>query len=245
MKKANKISSFWIILKSMGITVYFSLRCIYQSYRTKSLSESDRIIHDWAKNLLDCVNLSYQVYNPHQVEPTPNKAWIIMSNHASLYDIPLIFMALPHSTIRMIAKKELFRVPIWGHAMKATGFIAIDRKNSAQAIEDLKLAKQQMEEKGIIPWIAPEGTRSRDGKLNIFKKGGFMLALQTNAIIIPIGIRGAGKILPPDTLNFHLDEKVEIHIGRPIDTTQYSIETRKELIKAVREEIKTAAAVND
>lgn len=240
MRSTNKIHSLWIMIKSTVVTVHFSTICLYQAYRQKAPEEINHSIRSWAKGLLSAIKLSYRVYNPHDVTPTPHKAWVIMSNHASLYDIPLIFMALP-GNIRMVAKKELFKVPVWGHAMKATKFIAIDRQNSAQAMEDLKLAKKQMEEDSVIPWIAPEGTRSRDGKLGVFKKGGFMLALQTNATIIPVGIRGSGKILPPDTFNFNLDEEVEIHIGEPIDTSEYSIKTRNELVKRVRDEIKALA----
>jgi 1-acyl-sn-glycerol-3-phosphate acyltransferase len=167
-----------------------------------------------------------------------------MSNHSSLYDIPLIFMALP-GNIRMVTKKELFDIPVWGHAMKACKFIAIDRKNSTQAIEDLKIAQKQMEEEGVIPWVSPEGTRSRDGKLNPFKAGGFFLALQTNAIIIPVGIRGARDILPAKTLDVCLHANVEVHIGEPIDTSEYSIQTRKALIHTVRESIKSLADITE
>lgn len=244
MKSINKIHSLWIILKSIGVTIYFSSICVYQCYRKRPLSDIDHTIRSWAKGMLSAIKLSYQICNPDSVALVPHRAYIIMSNHTSLYDIPLIFMAFP-GNIRMVAKKELFNVPIWGHAMKASKFISIDRKNSAQAVEDLKIAKTQMEEESVVPWIAPEGTRSLDGKLNPFKAGGFLLALQTNAIIIPVGIRGAGKILPPKTLNFCLDEKVEVHIGKPIDTNQYSVKTRRELIKAVRESILSLANIEE
>jgi 1-acyl-sn-glycerol-3-phosphate acyltransferase len=244
MKNISKIHSLWIILKSIGATIWLSLLCIYLCYRKKSIPEIDRALRAWAKGLLSIIKLSYKIYNPEQVNLAPHRAYILMSNHASLYDIPLIFMALP-GNIRMVAKKELFNVPIWGHAMKACKFISIDRKNSAQAIEDLKIAKKQMEEENVILWIAPEGTRSLDGKLNPFKAGGFLLALQTNAIIIPIGIRGAGKILPPKTLNFCLDAKVEVHVGKPIDTSEYSVKTRRELIKKVRESILSLANIEE
>jgi 1-acyl-sn-glycerol-3-phosphate acyltransferase len=164
-----------------------------------------------------------------------------MSNHASLYDIPLIYAALPGS-IRMIAKKELFRIPLWGYTTKKIEVLSIDRSNSAQAKLDLNYAKEKMRS-GIVLWIAPEGTRSRHGKLNSFKKGGFILALETGATIIPVGIRGSDKILPPGTWHFGLNQKVEIHIGEPIDSTQYTLATRNEFIATVRQSILKAADV--
>src|SRR5262249_4599437 len=137
-------------------------------------------------------------------------------------------------------KKELMRVPIWGLAMKRADFIFVDRENRTQAMRDLVVAKEKMMT-GIAIWMAPEGTRSKNGKLNVFKKGGFMLALETGAIILPVGIRGAEKILPAKTLKFTLNQQVEVHVGKPIDTRNYTVKTRNELIKAVRQNIAEAA----
>ncbi len=240
MKKANKLQSLWITIRSCCWTIWLSLVTIYLSY-FGTPERIDKLLFNWSRGLLKIVKLSYRVFNPYQVSFEPNKAYIIMSNHASLYDIPIIFVSIP-GRIRMIAKKELFRVPIWGRALKEAEFIMIDRENSAQAIADLAVAKQKMEN-GVAIWVAPEGTRSRDGKLHIFKKGAFMLALQTGATIIPVGIRGAGKVLPPKTLQYTLGEQVEVHIGKPIDTQQYTRENRNELIRAVRQSIAEAAAV--
>jgi len=162
-----------------------------------------------------------------------------MSNHSSLYDIPLIIQALP-GDIRMMTKKELVRVPLWGTAIKHCEFAAISRADGKQVTRDLKYAKRLLES-GIVLWIAPEGTRSKSGGLNIFKKGGFLLARQAKAMIIPVGIRGIGKVLPAKTLDFSLGECVEVHIGKPIDTTQYAPAQRDKLIEDVRVAIKQAA----
>ena len=89
---------------------------------------------------------------------------------------------------------------------------------------------------GIIPWIAPEGTRTRTGEMQPFKKGGFILAIQTEATIIPMGIRGSDKILPPDTWAFHANQKVEIHIGEPVNPKDYA--NAQELMAAVEKKVK-------
>ncbi len=237
MATANKIQIFWIMTQSVCITIRYSIISLYLSI-FGNRQDMDKTIHNWAGSILAPLKVNYKVYNPYQVKLLPNHPYILMSNHASHYDIPLIFMAVPGS-IRMIAKKELFRIPLWGYAIKRAEFLAIDRNNPQQAIKDLEIVKDKMHS-GIIPWVAPEGTRSRDGKLNLFKKGAFMLALQTNATIIPIGIRGSAKILPADTWNFSMGQDVEIYINPPIASTDYTIATRNELLKVVRQSIAEA-----
>ncbi|HEY9900085.1 MAG TPA: lysophospholipid acyltransferase family protein [Pantanalinema sp.] len=165
----------------------------------------------------------------------PDQAYLYMSNHESLMDIPLIFATAPRAP-RMVAKAELFKVPIWGPALKVAGFIPVDRKNRSQALASLKEGGAQMTE-GTNVWIAPEGTRSRDGSLLPFKKGGFMLALQTGAKIVPVGIVGARDIIRPKSFKAYLDQKVTVRYGDPIDAASYGLERRNELMADVRNEI--------
>lgn len=180
---------------------------------------TDEIIHAWACALLHIVNVKPLIIG-HKPSYAPHQPYIIMSNHASLYDIPIILASLPGS-IRMIAKKELSYIPYFGSSLKHSEFIFIDRKNRAQAIEDLKKAKANMLN-GIIIWAAPEGTRSRDGTLGIFKKGIFKLAKETDAIIIPVGIRGAAQLLPPKTWRFNPGQAIEVHIGHAIHARDFN-----------------------
>jgi 1-acyl-sn-glycerol-3-phosphate acyltransferase len=159
-----------------------------------------------------------------------------MCNHTSLYDIPISYKAFSGYSIRMLAKKEMFKIPVMGKGMQAAEFPFVDRKNRHQAIKDLAYAKQLMES-GIIIWIAPEGTRSKDGRLKPFKKGAFITAIEAKAMIIPMGIRGAFSILPARSRQFNLDQTAEIHIGEPIDAAEYTLENKEELIQAVYQSI--------
>lgn len=162
-----------------------------------------------------------------------SKPYLFMSNHQSLYDIPILLTALK-GRLRMVAKKELFRVPVWGKAMRVAEFISIDRKDRYQAIESLKEAARLMQS-GINVWIAPEGTRSRDGKLLPFKKGGFMLAIETGAPIVPVVIKGALNVIPPKSFKTTLGQRVEVEFGRPIDASAYTVENRDALMREVRD----------
>jgi len=225
-----------ILILSLLVTAFYSLKVLYLTMvKQKPRLSIDELTRSWSNKILKLARVNYRIFNACSIEFVPNKSYVVMSNHASHYDIPLIFVAFPRGSIRMIAKKELFRVPIWGHAMRAAEFVSIDRKNRRQAIKDLHLAYEKMQN-GIIPWIAPEGTRTRTGEMQAFKKGGFVLASKTNAIIIPVGIRGSGKILAPDTWDFHLNQNVEIYIGEPIDSAKY--QNIQELMVVVEQEIK-------
>jgi 1-acyl-sn-glycerol-3-phosphate acyltransferase len=204
--------------------------------------DADARLRWWSQRLIDLVRLRCKVVDPYKVRFQPGRPIVLMSNHQSLYDIPLLFVALPGS-IRMLAKKELFRVPVWGRGMRAGEFISIDRNDRAQALRDLTTARRKMED-GIVLWIAPEGTRSRDGRLGTMKKGGFILAIETGALIVPIGIRGSSKVLPPGTLlGPRLGCTAEVHIGRPIDASAYSMERRDVLMAEVARCICELAAI--
>jgi 1-acyl-sn-glycerol-3-phosphate acyltransferase len=139
--------------------------------------------------------------------------------------------------MRMLAKKELSKIPIMGKGMAAAEFLFIDRKNRHQAMKDLVTVREKLES-GIIMWIAPEGTRSKDGKLAPFKKGAFVTAIEAKATIIPVGIRGAYEILPAHTTQFNTNQTAEIRIGKPVDASKYTFTTRDELVKIVHDEIK-------
>ncbi len=234
------LRTFWIFIQVLVTTMRVTMPTVYEAYRGQYRREvADSRLSWWSTKLLEITKVSYTVFNPFQVKLESGKPYIIMSNHGSFYDIPLVYIGLPGS-IRMLAKKELFRVPFWGSGMRASEFVSVGRNNRQQALLDLENARQKMES-GITIWLAPEGTRSRSGELQPLKKGGFKLALQTGATIIPMGIRGARDIMPPDSWNIHSGKHVEIHIGAPIDATQYTFERRDELVEEVAQQIQELA----
>lgn len=190
----------------------------------------------WANWMIRIAHIDYTVINPQNVQPNDNQPTIIMCNHSSNYDIPLSFMAFPKESLRMLAKKELSKIPILGTAMKRLEFLFVDRKNRSQAVKDLA-EMQKLMNSGIVMWIAPEGTRSRSGHLLKFKKGGFITAINAKATIIPIGIRGAYNIMRPDSALLTLNPKAEIHVGTPIDASRFSMNDKDSLINQVREQI--------
>lgn len=243
--KLSRLRTSWIIVALFFYTVMVCLRSVFKYFfSTPTRPWVDKTIHHWIDQLLNEVQVQYKVINPDNVQPQPGQATILMCNHSSAYDIPLGFKTFPNHSIRMLAKRELSKIPLLGKGMAAAEFPFIDRKNRYQAIKDLAYAQQLMES-GIIIWIAPEGTRSKDGKLAPFKKGAFITAIQANATIIPIGIRGAFDILPARTFSINLNQKAEIHIGKPIQASQYSVERKDELINRTYQSIKQLIGETD
>src|SRR5689334_17389625 len=125
----------------------------------------------------------------------PGRAYVYMSNHQSHLDIPMLYATLPSPTIRMLGKKELFQIPLWGRGLRAAEFIEVDRSNHARAVRSIEHAAELIRD-GVSIYLAPEGTRSRDGRIGKLKKGGFHLAKETHTPIVPVAIRGTIDILP-------------------------------------------------
>lgn len=235
--KASKLESYMIVLKSLAITLWISIETICKVYSgIETREKCDRRLRWWSAKLLRYLKLSYTSFDPNRVTFSPGKPYMIMSNHSSLCDIPLIFVTMPGS-IRMLTKSELFDVPIWGRGMREGEFISVDRNNRRQAVKDLQEAQKKMES-GIILWVAPEGTRSQTGELGPFKKGGFMLATKTGATIVPVGIRGAFDVLPAKTLDFQLGSHAEVHIGQPVDASKFTAKTRDQLMHQVEQQLR-------
>src|SRR5690606_15630305 len=133
----------------------------------------DQRLDSWSRRLVEQAGIVIETVGRDNL--TPAQTYVVMSNHQSHYDIPVIFQALA-IPIRMVAKTELFKIPVFGQAMLDSGFIEVDRANRRRALESLKLAGRRIREDNLSIWIAPEGTRSLDGKLGEFKTGGFHLA---------------------------------------------------------------------
>jgi 1-acyl-sn-glycerol-3-phosphate acyltransferase len=175
----------------------------------------------FAQAILAKARVQLEVIGADRV-PT-DRAYVYMSNHQSHIDVPVLVGALPSPTLRMVAKKELFRVPVWGRAMRAAGMVMIDRSDREAAIASLDIAKQQIAD-GVSVWIAPEGTRSRTGELGPLKRGGFHIAVDTGTPIVPVAIRGTRDVLPASSTSMAYDVPVRVTIGAPISVAGRDID---------------------
>lgn len=231
-KKVSKVRFFWIACITGLVTLISCLRIILASWLGRlSIADVDRRMKWWASQLLGLVRVKTQVVGAQNM-PAPGRRVIVMCNHSSLYDIPVAIAAL-ETSFRFVAKKELFKVPIFGSALKRGGFLSIDRHNREQVVKDLQRAKEQML-KGITLWMSPEGTRSKDGKLAEFKRGGFHIAIETKALIVPIVIKDIHKLQAGDNLDLYLNQNIEVEICEPVDAAKFNLENRRVLINQVR-----------
>jgi len=164
-------------------------------------------------------------------ETPPPRPVIYITNHQSHFDVPALIRALP-GQYRVIAKKELFSIPVFGWALWLAGFIKIDRADREKAFRSLDVAARRIQ-KGLSVVVFAEGTRSPDGRLQPFKKGGFVLAIQSRCPIVPVSISGSRAVLSKNSLDIR-PGIIDVVIGRPIATASLEMEDRDQLIAQVR-----------
>jgi 1-acyl-sn-glycerol-3-phosphate acyltransferase len=161
----------------------------------------------------------------------PGQSYVIISNHQSNFDILAIYGHWGRQ-FRWVMKEELRKVPGLGWYCEAGGHVFIDRSSKKKAIASLREAKSLLKD-GISVIIFPEGTRSTNGRLGKFKKGGFMMALDLDLPILPISVSNSHNILPTHTLRL-LPGKIDISIHPPVDAGEYGYKKRAQLIEDVR-----------
>jgi 1-acyl-sn-glycerol-3-phosphate acyltransferase len=159
--------------------------------------------------------------------------YIYAANHASYFDIPTLVAVLP-GQIRIVFKKELTRLPIFGWAMKLGSYISIDRGDSREAVESLEKAAGEIRE-GSSVLLFPEGTRTQDGRIQPFKRGAFTLAARSRVPIVPVTVNGSFSILPKRGLRIN-SGNVEVIIHPPVLTNGCTgKEGEMQLMKRVRD----------
>jgi 1-acyl-sn-glycerol-3-phosphate acyltransferase len=164
----------------------------------------------------------------------PKKGYVFMANHESMMDIPVLLRTLPGET-RMLAKRSLFRIPIFGWGLHAGGFIPVDRGSRTGAKVTFDAAIRCLES-GRSILVFPEEQRHVGGDLLPFAPGGFLMALKTGYPIVPVGIHGTGAIRPPHSY-VNRPGPVVVSYGEPIEVKELSVRDRKRLTQEVRERI--------
>jgi 1-acyl-sn-glycerol-3-phosphate acyltransferase len=161
------------------------------------LARAPRLVIGYGKGAvrLACWILGFDVVVEGRERVGPTEQFVFMANHLSLIDGPLLFLLIPRP-LRVILKKSIFRLPVIGAAMAFIGFVPVDRMRTTGGQRAIARAARLMKEKGCSFLIFPEGTRSRDGRLQAFRRGGFFLALESGAAIAPISVQGTYELMP-------------------------------------------------
>jgi 1-acyl-sn-glycerol-3-phosphate acyltransferase len=227
----------------MAETLAISVPTVMDAARGRLTRKAcDERLSSWSKRVVEHLGMTVEVQGAEHFDPA--MTYLVMSNHQSHYDVPVLFHVFSHvlggqKSLRMVAKIELFSLPFFGRAMKEAGFIAIDRGSRDSAIDSLRQARETMES-GINVWIAPEGTRSPDGELLPFKKGGFHLALDVREPILPVTIQGTRAALPRGASRSSRGADVRVTLHRAIDVAPY--ERNAKGIGALAEDVRGVIA---
>lgn len=226
------VRSALLVALGVAITAFFSFWAVIFSFFDNAENNVHKVANIWSKTLLFLCGVKVEVIGGKNI--IHGKPQVLLANHQSDFDI-LISLAYVPGQFRWLAKKELFTIPVFGRAMRAAGYIEIDRQHHEDAMKSLDLAARRIRRgKSIMSF--PEGTRSRNGEIKAFKPGTFYLAIQAGAPIVPISIIGSGDIMPKRSLRIK-PGKIKLVIDKPIDTTNYTLDTRQELINTVRQVI--------
>ncbi len=186
----------------------------------------------WGKILLKTGGVQVSVKGISNIDE--EKPYIFAANHQSQFDIFAMHAAFPHE-FRWLAKKELFRIPLFGRAMRRAGYLPVDRSHGRQAMKSLMEAADIIRD-GSSVIIFPEGTRSPDGQLQRFKGGSTVIAVKSGVPMVPVAISGTHDILPKGKL-LARPGKITISVGQPIETAGYTMKQKHELADLVHDKV--------
>ena len=194
---------------------------------------ADPIIRLWCNAVLGGAAVRDEV---HGLENLPRTTCVFACNHQSNLDAPFIFSRLPKH-IRFVAKKELYRIPLFGAGVRAMGNIRVERTGGSEADHQaIAAAVAQVRTRTSVLFFA-EGTRSTDGRLREFKKGAAILAIDSQVPLVPLAVAGAHAITPKGGLWVHGGRPLVLHVGKPIPTTGLTRTDRDSLTRQAHDAV--------
>jgi 1-acyl-sn-glycerol-3-phosphate acyltransferase len=190
------------------------------------------IVRTWARLVIWASRNPVSIEGLEQLDPS--RPAIYMTNHQSYFDVICLAALLPVS-VRFLAKRILIYVPVLGQAMWASGHIIVAREDRKQSFQALDRAAAKIA-RGTSVLVFMEGTRSPDGRLGPFKKGGFVLGIKARVPIIPISISGTRPMMGKGSFGF-TRTRVRMTVGHPVNAADFDLDRKEELMAKVRHEI--------
>lgn len=185
----------------------------------------------WSRSVLWLLLVPIKVTGKENVNP--KQSYVFVANHQSFLDVFAVYGWLPNN-FKWLMKKEIRRVPFVGTACAVAGHIFVDRTNPRAALQSVELIKKELVD-GISTVIFPEGTRTKTGELGRFKQGAFKIAMDMQLPVVPVSLSGCFEAMPSRQLYANLGSQVTLHIGEPIDISQFS--DINEAMDAVRQKV--------
>ncbi len=187
----------------------------------------------WSPFLLTVVGGSAEVVGKEKLDK--NDPAIYVANHSSHFDIPVLFNKMGFF-LHFIAKIELKKVPLFGWGCSMVDIIWIDRKNKMKAQQSMKEAGEHIK-RGLNVISFPEGTRSKDGEIGMFRRGSFALAQQAEVDVVPLYIKGTRPLNPPGSMSFR-PSKVTIVVGDRLSIEDYKDHSPEDFANEVQAIVK-------
>jgi len=222
----------FVLVYVVLVTIVMATVVIIVALFSRDGNSPHLVARAWAKSILFVSGIHVHINGLENLNV--GGSCILMPNHQSNFDIPVLLGCLPVQ-FRWLAKAELFKIPIFGRGMRGCGYISIDRSNRKSAFKSLTEAATKIRN-GVSVLIFPEGTRSWDGKILPFKKGGFVLSVDAGVPIVPIVIFNTWSIMHKGTLLVRR-RSVRMDILAPIPTSDYTRKTKDDLMDTVRNTI--------
>ena len=218
----------WFVFKVIIITFFFAFFGMIGSIFERKGKLMSFIAINWSKIILKVGKINFNINGLKNIDLRKN--YFFVPNHESALDIPLVFASIPMHVVS-IAKIELSRIPFFGWSMIAGGHFFVDRSNHKKAMRSIEKARISMNKNPRSVFLFPEGTRSLDGKVGRFKKGGLKLAIDLGVPIVPVGIVGTNQFQSNLKKGLNIGN-IELNIGKPIQTKKIK---EKELLSFVEE----------
>ena len=217
-------------------TLWYSLLILWAAFRKSPdlACRCDEIPRKWARLLLRSVNVRVEVENVERI--VVGRPQILVANHVSYFDVLALLGYLP-GKYRFVGKAELTRVPLFGPAWMACGHISIDRQDKTKAMASLALARRRLVEDRPTVVLFAEGTRSVTGELRAFKKGAFVLAIQTGTEVVPAAILGAREIMRKGSPVIHRGRTIRVRFGEPLSVAGLKMEDRDALTRRAHDAV--------
>jgi len=228
------LRGFWILFNvSIWTTILGTvgaLASLFEANRGRTMGYCARI---WANLILISSGIPYKVIGLEQLDPTSQ--YIFAGNHGSGFDIPLAFAALPYWLVP-VAKIELRKVPMLGWVMSAGGHIFVDRSSHEKSISSMMKARDSLIKTPRSVMLWPEGSRTKDGTIAPFKKGGLLISIETGMTVVPVAFVNSYKQHKKGSWRVN-KIAIEIRIGKPIPVNNYTKETRQDFANKVRDAV--------
>lgn len=229
----------WILISCLIITLLSAIAWVvcypFDKRRT--------VVHALSRCLVWCIH-GVPFLTRHRIEGLekldPKRAYVIMANHNSMFDITSMYY-LPLN-FRWVTKREVMKTPFFGQLIFMHGDIMINRGRAAQAMEQMLREGKMWLDRGVSVAVFPEGTRSKTGEMARFKAGGFMMAKELEATILPVVMDGTNRVVKPKSFLFNWSNRITVRVLDPIPAEEVTKADTRDLMERVEKQIREELA---